>query len=122
MNDDTYVFQRWHGTLLYTAIILSAVVVNIFGIRILPHLESLILLMHIGLWFLLLIPMVCLAPQHSAEWVFTDFENLGGWGSNGVSWCVGLLTSAFPFTGKLHSLYLDYHISNIMQVSTAPGT
>jgi len=63
--------------------------------------ESIILLLHIGLWFLFVIPLVCLAPQHSAAWVFTDFENLGGWPNNGVSWCIGLLSSAFPFVGMI---------------------
>ncbi|OBT91591.1 hypothetical protein VE01_10363 [Pseudogymnoascus verrucosus] len=116
LNDDTYVYERWHGTLLYTAIVTSAVVVNIFGIKILPHLESIILLMHIGLWFLLLIPMVCLAPQHSAEWVFTDFENKGGWSSDGVSWCVGLLTSAFPFTGFDGAWHMSEEIENATTV------
>ena len=100
LNYPDYVYERWHGTLLYTAIILISVCVNVFAIRILPHLESLILIMHIGLWFILLIPLVCLAPQHSAAWVFTDFENLGGWSSNGVAWSIGLLTTAFPFTSK----------------------
>lgn len=51
-----------------------------------------------------MIPLVCLAPQHSAAWVFTDFENLGGWRNNGVSWCIGLLSSAFPFVGTMFSL------------------
>ena len=112
-HEDSYTFERWHGTLLYSAIIISAVMVNILGIKILPHLESVILLLHIGLWFLLLIPMVCLAPQHSAKWVFTDFENLGGWSNNGVSWCVGLLTSAFPFVGMFHPiLHANYLFTN----------
>jgi len=65
--------------------------------------ESIILLLHIGLWFLFVIPLVCLAPQHSAAWVFTDFENLGGWTNNGISWCIGLLSSAFPFVGTIFS-------------------
>lgn len=118
LNDDagTYTYERWHGTLLYSAVILSAIFVNIFGIKILPHLESFILLLHIGLWFLLLIPMVCLAPRHSAKWVFTDFENLGGWSSNGVSWCVGLLTSAFPFTGFDGAWHMSEEIENAVTV------
>lgn len=99
LNDESYVFERWHGTLLFTAIVVLSVCVNIFAIKYLPHLETLMLLLHVGMFFLLLIPMVYLAPQHSAEFVFTDFESLGGWNNNGIAWCVGLMTSAFPFTG-----------------------
>ncbi|RMZ79685.1 hypothetical protein DV738_g3256, partial [Chaetothyriales sp. CBS 135597] len=100
LNDpDGYVYERWHGTLIYFAIILLAVVVNVWLIKFLPYLETIILVLHIGLFFALLVPLVYLAPQHSARFVFTDFENLGGWSSGGIAWCVGLITCAFPFTG-----------------------
>ncbi|RMD40943.1 hypothetical protein DV735_g4217, partial [Chaetothyriales sp. CBS 134920] len=98
-NPDGYVYERWHGTLIYFAIILLAVVVNVWLIKFLPYLETIILVLHIGLFFALLVPLVYLAPQHSARFVFTDFENLGGWSSGGIAWCVGLITCAFPFTG-----------------------
>lgn len=99
LNNPNYAFARWHGTLLYFAVIFIAVFVNVYLIKFLPYLETIILILHIGLFFALLVPLVYLAPQHSAEFVFTDFENLAGWSSNGIAWCVGLLTCAFPFTG-----------------------
>ena len=72
---------------------------NVWLIKFLPYLETIILVLHIGLFFALLVPLVYLAPQHSAQFVFTDFESLGGWSSGGIAWCVGLITCAFPFTG-----------------------
>lgn len=98
-NNPNYTNQLWHGTLMYFAIVLLAVFVNVYLIKFLPYLEAIILVLHIGLFFTILVPIVYLAPQHSAEFVFTDFENLGGWSSNGMAWCVGLLTCAYPFTG-----------------------
>lgn len=99
LKDPNYVLERWHGTLLFFAILLLSVSVNIWLIKFLPYLETIILVLHVGLFFALLVPLVYLAPQHSAEFVFTDFESLGGWSSPGIAWCVGLLTCAFPFTG-----------------------
>ncbi|KAJ9298651.1 hypothetical protein DTO271G3_3618 [Paecilomyces variotii] len=112
LNDESYVFERWHGTLLFTAIVVLSVCVNIFAIKYLPHLETLMLLLHVGMFFLLLIPMVYLAPQHSAKFVFTDFESLGGWNNNGIAWCVGLMTSAFPFTGWDGAAHMSEEIEN----------
>ena len=113
LNDPTgYVYERWHGTLLYFAIILLAVFVNIYLIKFLPYLETIILILHVGLWFALLVPLVYLAPQHSTQFVFTDFENLGGWSSNGIAWCVGLITSAFPFTGYDGACHMSEEIES----------
>ena len=100
LNVDGYVPLRWHGTMLYWMVLLIAVLVNILGIRIFPHIESLAFVFHICFFFVLLVPLVYLSPQSSARFVFADFENAGGWESNGVSWCLGLLTSAWSFVGR----------------------
>ena len=99
LNYPDYVFQRWHGTMLFWAIMLLAASVNIFGIRILPHIESLALILHIGYWFVLIVPLVYLAPQSSNEFVFATSINAGGWSSYGVSWCIGLLTTVYSLAG-----------------------
>lgn len=112
LNDENYVYARWHGTLLYFAVILLAVFVNVYLIKFLPYLETIILILHVGLFFALLVPLVYLAPQHSAQFVFTDFENLGGWSSNGIAWCVGLITSAFPFTGYDGACHMSEEIED----------
>ena len=100
LNIDTYEPLRWHGTMIYWAILLLSVLVNILGIRIFPHIETVAFIFHICFFFVLLVPLVYLAPQSTAQFVFTDFENVGGWKSNGVSWFLGLLTSAWSFVGK----------------------
>ncbi len=100
LNIDGYEAQRWHGTLLYWMVLLVAVLVNILGIRVFPHIESAAFVFHICFFFVLLVPLVYLSPQSSAPFVFTDFENAGGWKSNGVSWCLGLQTAAWCFVGE----------------------
>jgi len=74
--------------------------IKVKGIRILPHFESMGGVCHVLFFFALLIPLVYLAPQSTADFVFTDFENQGGWPNNGVSWCVGLLTVTYSFVGE----------------------
>jgi choline transport protein len=112
LNDPTYSYEQWHGTLLYFAVIALAILVNIFLIRFLPYLETIILILHIGLFFALLVPLVYLAPQHSTAFVFTDFESRGGWESKGIAWCVGLLTTAFPFTGYDGACHMSEEIEH----------
>ncbi|KAL8900820.1 MAG: hypothetical protein Q9207_005511 [Kuettlingeria erythrocarpa] len=100
LNAEEYEPLRWHGTLIYWMILLIAVLVNVLGTTIFPHIETAAFLFHICFFFVLLVPLVYLAPQSTARFVFTDFENTGGWKSDGVSWCLGLLTSAWSFVGE----------------------
>lgn len=100
LNVDTYEPIRWHGTMLYWLVLLTAVLVNILGIRVFPHVETAAFIMHICFFFVLLVPLVYLSPRSTAGFVFTDFENTSGWSSNGVSWCIGLLTPAWSFVGE----------------------
>lgn len=101
LNIESYVPERWHGTLLYCAVISCSAGVNILGIRYFPHIETLAFILHISFLFIFLVPLVYLSPQSSSSFVFADFENSGGWSNNGISWCIGLLTSAWCFVGML---------------------
>ncbi|KAI4101081.1 MAG: hypothetical protein LQ339_005204 [Xanthoria mediterranea] len=74
---------NWHATMLYWMVLLIAMIVNILGIRVFPHIESAAFIFHICFFFVLLVPLVYLTPQSSAQFVFADFENAGGWESNG---------------------------------------
>ena len=99
LNYPSYKPQQYHGTLLYYAIVALILFVNVFGMRIFPHIETIALILHIIFFFMLMVPMVYLAPRSSPKFVFASFENNGGWTSNGVSWCIGLLTSTYALSG-----------------------
>jgi amino acid transporter len=96
---DTYEPQQWHGTFIYWAVTLLLIFINVFGIRIFPHIEILGLILHVIFFFTLVVPLVHLAPRSSADFVFRSFANNGGWTSDGVSWFIGLLTSTYSFSG-----------------------
>lgn len=102
MTYPTYDYQRWHGTLLFYAALAFALFVNTYLGRLLPQIESLMLVFHIMGFFGLLIPLIYLAPHQPASEVFSNFQNVGGWSTTGLSFFVGLTTSSGSFTGEVN--------------------
>ncbi|KAK7183965.1 hypothetical protein DPSP01_012241 [Paraphaeosphaeria sporulosa] len=108
---------RWQGTLLVFAIITFCLVVNTWLARLLPRAEQAILVLHIVLFFVVLITLTTLAPQKSTShdvWVL--FLNQGGYESKGLSFFVGLITPVFAFTGADGAVHM---CEEIRHASTA---
>lgn len=105
LNYPSYGYQRWHGTLLFYAVILFSLFVNTYLARLLPSIESIVLILHIIGFFCILIPLTYLAPHHSPKDVFASFVNQGGWSSTGLSFFIGTATSMFAFIGKSGSRF-----------------
>lgn len=115
LNYEKYVFQRWHGTLLFYAIIALSLFVNTVLARLLPKIESVVLFIHVIGFFCILIPLVYLAPHGSARDVFATFNNGGGWGTDGLSFFIGLSTSMFAFIGTWLVKAIDVTSANVFQ-------
>ncbi|KAK5104774.1 hypothetical protein LTS08_002666 [Lithohypha guttulata] len=98
LNDDSYVYARWHGTLLTMAMALFVFVFNTFLARHLPLIEGLVLCLHLGGFVAILVPLWVLGPRGNSHEIWTKFDNLGGWDSTGLSVLVGLIT---PLTSLL---------------------
>lgn len=98
LNHPEYNYQHWHGTLVSYAVLLVSVFINTVGVKILPALEGILLILHVLGFLAILIPLVHLAPISPAEFVFQTWENRSGY-SDGLSWFVGLLSSSFLFMG-----------------------
>ncbi|KAK7423257.1 hypothetical protein QQZ08_009153 [Neonectria magnoliae] len=110
---DTYTFERWHGTLLYWAILIGAACVCIFCNHLLPLLEKLSMALHITLFFVIIIVMSVMSPtKNSAAFVFTTFENNSGWSSDGVAWCIGLLSSCYVLIGYDGATHLSEEMND----------
>ena len=122
LNNPSYVPQPWHGTLLFWATVLIAVLINTVVGQLLPPIEAFMLVIHVLGFFAILIPLVyvcsllssdaCgqnthvlqMAPQKaSAQQVFTEFSNGGAWPTQGLSFFIGLIGSVFAMFGKLLS-------------------
>ncbi|EQB43057.1 hypothetical protein CGLO_18375 [Colletotrichum gloeosporioides Cg-14] len=97
---DSYTFERWHGTLLYWAVLVSSASVCVLCSRILPLLEKITMGLHIGFYAVILIAMVVVSPKkHPAAFVFATFENNSGWSNDAVAWCIGLLSCCYVLAG-----------------------
>ena len=107
LNNPNYVFERWHGSLLVIAIVALAVLFNTVLAKRLPMIEGLVLILHLLGFFGVLIPLWVLAPRNSPKMVFTQFENLGGWPTQGLSFMVGLLTSVYGLLGADSAIHMS---------------
>lgn len=89
--------------------LLLTLFVNTILAKQLPALEGLILVLHVVGFFAIMIPLVHLAPTKPASYVFGDFTNLSGYGSDGLSWFIGLVPSVTLFIGQ--SASPQHHLS-----------
>ena len=80
----------------------------------LPTIEIGVLFLHLLGFFGVLIPLWVLAPRNStmnsAKMVFTQFEDLGGWPTQGLSFMVGLLTSVYGLLGADSAVHMAEEI------------
>ena len=85
LNNDDYVFERWHGTLIMIGIVLFVALFNTFLAKHLPLVEGLVLCLHIGGFVAILVPLWVLGPKSPSSEVWTTFSNANGWSSSECS-------------------------------------
>lgn len=99
LNHPEYVPQRWHLTMLVIAIVSFSQLFNTFFARKLPLVEGIVLVLHVFGFFAILIPLWVLGERGDAKEVFTTFSDGGGWGNQGLSCLIGMLSPIFSFIG-----------------------
>ncbi|KAE9403316.1 putative amino acid permease [Gymnopus androsaceus JB14] len=102
--------KRWHATLLMWAVMLVCFSVNVFAIKLLPIIEILVGILHLAFFIALLVPLVVLSPRSTSEFVWTELVNESGGYSNGISWCVGLITVAYSFSGFDGAIHMSEEV------------
>lgn len=75
------------------------ITINIAAGWLLPKFEGALLVLHIVGFFAVLIPLLTLGPKGDTHEVFTTFTNSGGWKTQGLSFCIGIMGSVFSFIG-----------------------
>lgn len=111
LNNDDYVPQQWHGTLLIWAVLLVAVFVNTVGAIFLPIVEGALLFVHV-LGFIAIFIILCyMAPRGDINQVFTEFYNGGNWPTQGLSFMVGLIGLVFAFVGADAAVHMSEEIT-----------
>jgi len=92
INDDSYGFPSWQGSLLAIAAVGVAFVGNVYGSKALPYWQNAVFAVHVLAYFAYIIPVWVNAPQATHKQVWGTFQNSGGWSSIGLSVMVGQLT------------------------------
>ena len=63
LNHPKYSPQQWHGTLIFWAIMILAVMLNAFANPLIPKLEVFVLFLHILGFFAVLIPLLAVGSS-----------------------------------------------------------
>jgi amino acid transporter len=111
LNNDGFMPELWHGTLLFWAIFIFAVFINTLVSSALPKFEGLILILHVLGFFAILIPLVTLGPHGDTKEIFTTFVNNGGWSSQGLSFMIGMMGNAFAFVGTDAAFHVSSNLA-----------
>jgi amino acid transporter len=96
----TYEPKRWQGTLFACAVSVIHGVFNIFLVKALPWLQTIMMLPHVIGWIPVIIFLACLAPKAPAHDVFLSFTTQG-WEPIGLSLVVGQIASVYFLIRKL---------------------
>lgn len=87
---DTYVYERWHGTLLTMAVAAFSIFFNTVLASKLPLIEGMVLIVHVFAFFGIIVTLWVLSPTTDPMTVFTKFSDDGGWGNLGGSTLIGI--------------------------------
>lgn len=96
MNFPDYDSPRWQGTLMVIANIALVYAANAYGTEYIPVVQNTLMVLHVFLFFAVVVPLWVLAPHASAGQVFTDFYNGGGWSSMFLAVMVLYPSPVFP--------------------------
>ena len=99
MTHPSYDPKPWHTVLLFWTAIGFAVFVNAVIGRLLPRVESSILVVYILGFFAVILPLIFFGPHKDVSEVFGTFLNTGDLPTKGLSFMVGIVGTAFPFLG-----------------------
>lgn len=110
----TYMGKHWHVTLFIYALIIPQVLINIFAYKLVPTIGLLAGILHICLFFVVLLVLLVLAIVvgyiQPAAYVFTNQTYSSGWTDTFVAWNIGMLTSAWSFTGFDGALHMSEEV------------
>lgn len=100
VNQD-YTFKAWQYTLIMLAFLLTTIIFNTWGAKMLPKLEILSLFGHLGGFLGVIIPLLAMAPKNSSKEVFTEIVNSSGWSNTGTSFLIAQVTVMYCNLGML---------------------
>ena len=114
LSDPSYVIQGWHGSLLTMAIAFFAIIFNTVGMRYLPLLEGVVLVLHVLGFFAVIIVLWVFGPRSSTA--FTEFQDNSDWGNMGLACLTGLLAPAISLIGADSVCHLSEELHDASKV------
>lgn len=108
---DTYVYERWHGSLLVIAVLIFGALFNIFLATRLHLVEGSILIVHVYGIFCVLVPLWVLSPRSTSEFAWTAFQD-PGWGNRGLSALIGMQACVVPLLGADASVHMSEELKD----------
>ncbi|CAH0058165.1 unnamed protein product, partial [Clonostachys solani] len=88
----------WHTFMICAACCFVWILINVFAVNALHHLNTWLLVWHVGGYIIVIAVLAACTPEkHDAQFVFTNFQNLTGWDNDFVSWSVSLLAALYAF-------------------------
>ncbi|KAJ4364487.1 hypothetical protein N0V83_009081 [Neocucurbitaria cava] len=113
-NNDNYVPQRWHTSLIMIATMIVPFTFNLWFRKILDAFEMTGGILHICLFIVMIVVLIVFGPRSDPEFVFkTLVWEESGWNNKGVSWGLGLLSMTFSVTGADSVLHMCDEVKKV---------
>ena len=90
-----YAPTAWQGTLMVIAVTFLVWVLNIWGARVMPLFQNVMLVVHVFGFLAIIIVLWVLSPRNTAKTTFTVFTNDGGWPTMGLALMVGQISAVY---------------------------
>lgn len=90
-----YAPTNWQATLMVIGVTGVVWVLNLWGADFMPLFQNIMLVLHIFGFLATIIVLWVLSPRNSAEVTFTQFQNMGGWSSQGLALMVGQISAIY---------------------------
>lgn len=116
-----FLFKAWQYTLIMLAFLLVTIFFNTWGAKTLPRLEVMSLFGHLGGFFVVLIPLLIMAPKNTGREVFTEVVNSSGWRNTGASCLIAQVSVMYCNLGSDSAVHIG-RSQTYMTIKSLPLT
>ena len=103
VNDQDYNPTAWQGLLLVAVNVAVMYAVNVWGSRVFPFLQNLLLVFHVMSFFAVLIPLWVVPEHNFTQVAFMQYTNYSGYKTRGLSLMVGQMSAVWALCGESES-------------------
>lgn len=100
INSPSYTVEGWRTFLIFAALMVFCVIMNVWLFRLVPWLEVLAGVLNVVLFIVIMVTLWVMAPRNPAGFLLEKSVS-SGWDNYFVSWNIGILSQVWCFVGKL---------------------